>query len=379
MAIVAQSIYTKHYQALQEVIGQIEKGDYDQAMHSVNALIAALPIVPETPDQTQLLFFAEGLRKRLDPGAEEVGNLYLLPNDTGQQIKMFNLMAEKFPLVRLSQEMINRACLDWAGFDRAGRRTGQNQTEITILDIGIGMGQQIVRMLELAFARKIPLQTITIIGIEPAAASLKLAQESLSALANQHEVELIFQGFPQSAENLTELEWFTLSDIVAQSKGKLIINCSFALHHIRPPSLRTALFSRLKQYSPALLTLIEPYADCVTPDLSIRFAQAWRHYGLVFHAIDRIDVAEEDKNRLKRLFFFPEIQDVLSEEQARVEQFETGEMWISRLENAGFETIPIENSSLQTPSCSFIKISQHAQYLSLDVKGYPVLSIIAAR
>jgi hypothetical protein len=379
MAIAAHNIYTKHYQAIQEVIGQIEKGDYDQALHSINALIGTLPVIPETPDQTQLLFFAEGLRKRLDPEAEEVGNLYLIPNDAGQQIKMFNLMAEKFPLVRLSQEMINRACLDWAGLDRTGRRTGQNQTEITILDIGIGMGQQIVRMLELVFARKIPLQTITIIGIEPAAASLKLAEESLLALAKKHEVELIFQGFPQSVEDLTELEWFKLSNILAQSKGKLIINCSFALHHIRPPSLRTALFSRLKQYAPALLTLIEPYADCVTPDLSVRFDQAWRHYGLVFHAIDRIDASQEDKNRIKRLFFFPEIQDVMSEEHHRIEQFETGEMWISRLEDAGFETIPLEHPTLQMPNDTFFTISQHARYMSMDVKGYPLLSLIAAR
>jgi len=374
MAIVAHSIYTKHYQAILEVIGQIEKGDYDQAMHSLNALIANLQAMPETPDQTQLLFFAEGLHKRLDPEAEEVGNLYLLPNDTGQQIRMFNLMAEKFPLVRLSQEMINRACLDWVGME-----TGQNPAEITILDIGIGMGQQIVRMLDQALTRKFPLQAVTVIGIEPAAESLQQAKESLLAWADKHQVELVFQGFQQSVEDLAETEWLQLTDIIARAQGKLVINCSFALHHIRPPSLRTALFSRLKQFSPALLTLLEPYADCVTQDLSARFTHAWHHYGLVFHAIDQIDIAEEDKNRIKRFFFFPEIQDVLSEEHARVEQFETGEMWISRLENAGFETIPIENPSLQIPNCPFAKISHHAQYLSVDVKDYPLLSIIAAR
>jgi hypothetical protein len=127
-----------------------------------------------------------------------------------------------------------------------------------------------------------------------------------------------------------------------------------------------------------MLTLIEPYADFLTQDFSARFAHAWHHYGLVFHAIDQIDADAEDKSQIKRLFFFPEIQDVLSEDQHRVEQFETGEMWISRLEEAGFETMPVESAPSEIPNCSFARIVRHAQYLSMDVAGYPILSIIIA-
>ena len=92
-----------------------------------------------------------------------------------------------------------------------------------------------------------------------------------------------------------------------------------------------------------------------------------------------IDADADDKSRIKRLFFSPEIQDVLSEDQHRVEQFETGEMWISRLKKAGFEAVPIEPTPSPIPNCSFVGIVRHAEYLSMDVAGYPILSIIVAR
>jgi len=41
--------------------------------------------------------------------------------------------------------------------------------------------------------------------------------------------------------------------------------------------------------------------------------------------------------------------------------------------------VPIEPMPSQIPNCSFVGIVRHAEYLSMDVAGYPILSIIVAR
>jgi len=126
------------------------------------------------------------------------------------------------------------------------------------------------------------------------------------------------------------------------------------------------------------MTLIEPYADFLTGDLGRRFTHAWHHYGLVFRAIDQIDAIQEDKNALKSLFFRREIQDVLSDDAYRVEQFETGEMWISRLQESAFQLRPVPAEETRIPNCPSVSFERHEQYWTVNVDGYPILSIIAA-
>src|SRR5690606_15545947 len=106
---------------------------------------------------------------------------------------------------------------------------------VVILDIGIGTGQQIVRLLnDLAKQDCLP-KKLTIIGIEPAQESLPKAQEQLESFARQHpSMDFRFEAIPQAVEHLTESDWQTLESSIRHAQGKLIINASFALHHIRP-------------------------------------------------------------------------------------------------------------------------------------------------
>jgi hypothetical protein len=369
MKTCADRIHPQCYQDIREAVQALVQNNLPKAKACVDSLIAGLPEPPlNRPEDIQTLFFTNAIHKRLNPQADEIGNLYLTP-DQGQQIKMFNFMAEKFPLVRLSQDIINTAYAEEI----------KTATDVVILDIGIGSGQQIVRLLrQLAAMRALP-QQLMVIGIEPAPHSLASAKAALENEAAQNHLAFRFVEIPQAVETMTAQDWLYLEDILRDTPGKRIVNASFALHHIRPIRLRDTLFARLKAFNPAIFGIIEPYADFLTPNLTERFNNAWQHYGLTFRAIDQIDASVDEKNAVKKLFFSREIQDVLAEDEQRTEQFETGEMWAARQQNAAFEPYPLDAASLQNPHCSFVTIRQNSAYIGLNIDDFPIVSIVAGR
>ena len=108
----------------------------------------------------------DALQLRLSP-SPTVSNLYLLPDDENAQIGLFNLMAEKFPVVRLAQWIANTAIL----------KTIATHERAVILDIGMGTGQQMASLLTLAQEQQTALKAITIIGIEPSENSFAKARQ----------------------------------------------------------------------------------------------------------------------------------------------------------------------------------------------------------
>ncbi len=369
MTTKADAIYPAPYHQVKEAIIALHENNVGKAKDVLRTLSEMLPRLYGTSEGTQVLFFIEAIRKRLAPGAPELGNLYLMP-DQGQQIKMFNFMASKFPLVSFAQDIINTACVQeiW------------NEKTVTILDIGIGMGQQIANILERLSISGFDGEKITVIGIEPSETSLDKAQSTLRDIAQQKRLPLQFMAINETIETLmSHSGWTSFEQQLKQAEvGKLIVNASFALHHTQPISHRVSLFRNIKKLKPALLTMIEPYADFVTSRLVDRFDNAWHHYGLTFQAIDQIDASDEEKYLVKQIFFSREIQDVLSKNGHRIEQFETGEQWIKRLKTAGFnpdipKTIPTNISN-----CPFVSVKTFPDYIGLCVDGYPIISIITA-
>lgn len=368
MKTKAPSIYPAYYFSLEEIVHAFEAGHPELAKGLGKTILNELLPSVNTPEGIQALFFLEALQRNLGtPHTSETGNLYLMP-DQGQQIKMFNFMASKFPLVRAAQDIVNSAY---------AKRLQQEQ-DIVLLDIGIGTGQQMVRLIEqLADTGHLP-KRITVIGIEPANESLKLAEANLLGLNDKHPLSLRFIPVHKTLEAFREEDWQQLETVVIETLGPLIINASFALHHVYPPTIRPALFGRLKHLNPAVFALIEPYADFLETNLHKRFQHAWHHYGLTFQAIDQIEAPLEDKSLLKKVFFSREIQDVLSTESSRIEQFETGEMWADRLRQAGFHLKSPNASNDPLPDCPFVTIVREADYISFNVDGFPIVSILIA-
>lgn len=370
MKTIADQIYADQYSNIQALLEALAWTDFKQVSHLLQTALE--PLAKHQPqglnaEETQSLFFLNALQKRLHHGADQLENLYLLP-DQGQQIQMFDFMAQKFPVVRYGQEIINQAYL----------KVLQDQTEITLWDIGIGSGQQMARLLtDLFQAGKKPKQ-VTVIGLDPSAASVAQAEKTLHDTCQAAGVSFRYLGIPKTVEALDELDWRNIHPLLEAARGHWIANASFALHHIRPTPLRSAFFKRIKTYAPGQIGLIEPYADFLTSDLRQRFANAWHHYGLTFWAVDQIDAPVERKSMLKSTFFSREIQDVIGKDDSRVEQFETGEMWVERLQNAGFQVTPPEALAAAIPNFPSVGIQTFEQFAGFTVKGFPIISLILA-
>jgi hypothetical protein len=284
--------------------------------------------------------------------------------DQGQQIRLFNLMAAKFPVVRQAQDIANTLLMDAVA----------EEERFVLLDIGMGTGQQADNLLTRMLERRLPVREVLLIGVEPSGESLATARQRFQAFSDEKSLPIAFFDIQKTAEQLDDADWISIRRQVEGFGGKLLLNASFALHHMQPVAGRTDFFRRLKALNPALLMLIEPYGDYTTDNVIERFHNAWHHYGLTFRAIDTIDASDEEKNEVKRVFFGRELLDVLAS-SGRIEQYETGEMWLERLRDAGFKPFPFPDPA--TDSKGPAHVARHGDYLSFDVHGYPIVAVIA--
>lgn len=367
MKTMAEQIYARQYSHFEKVLQALGTHDLESAKQSLTELSNALDSQTEGPEHIQTSFFVTALEKRLSGNVEIEENLYLLP-DQGQQIQMFNFMAQKFPVVRFAQELVNQQYLEVL----------KGQQDITLWDIGIGNGQQMVRLIEALIRLGQPPRTLAILGLDPSAASLAQAEQALATVCEQAAIEFQFYGFAKTVESLDTTDWEKIERALQLKQGLWVANASFALHHIAPVAERTRFFAKLRALNPALFCLIEPYADFLEPTLKTRFENAWHHYGLAFWAIDQIDAPLKNRNLLKSVFFGREIIDVIAKDTGRIEQFETGEMWAQRLRDSQFLSTPVTVSESVIPGFESIRIQSCETYTGLMAQGHPVISILRA-
>ena len=302
----------------------------------------------------------KALNKRIH--SEFIGeNIYLGKYEVSQ-IQLFNILIEQFPFVKYSQQIVNTAIVE----------TLEGQEEATIVDIGIGLGTQVVNIIERAQSLT-RLKKLNVIGIEPFGDALAKAEQAILALNDRMPFTITFKGICDSVENLDLSSLGYLSGVV-------IVNASLALHHIQSDEQRSATLSRIKrQINPDAFFLIEPNVDHFEPDFQARFRNCYHHFYALFQVIDRLNASEEEKNALK-LFFGREIEDVIGkEEKDRFEKHEPATRWIERLLKNRFS---IKNDFLQTemdPGCG-VEIRFHPEgFLGFTFEGETALAVICAQ
>lgn len=368
MQTIARQIYPERFRQVEAIVGAIRANDPALAKGLLSRHLDELTFITGNAERLQTELFLEALRTRLkemESGPESSVNLYLTP-DQGRQIRLFNLMAAKFPVVRQAQDIANTLLMDAVA----------QEDRFILLDIGMGTGQQAANLVTRMRERCLSVQEILLIGIDPSEESLFTARRRFQELAEESGLSIAFTDLRKTAEQMDEADWMSIQRQVDDFGGTLILNASFALHHMQPVAGRTDFFRRLKSLEPALFMLIEPYGDYTTDDVLERFHNAWHHYGLTFRAIDTIDASDEEKNELKRVFFGRELLDVLAL-SGRIEQYETGEMWLERLQDAGFKPFPFQwADSAESESGGPTRIARHGDYLSFDVHGYPIVAVI---
>jgi len=320
------------------------------------------------PDDLKYYIFAAALAKRLESDKAGDINLYLRKFEH-PQISLFNLLAQHLPTVSLAGRVANDLLCRFLG----------NREEVTLLDIGIGTGQQELALLyELARRGALP-EYLTIVAVEPSAASLREAERCLTQAARTLQLPFTFVPILAVAEEMDEAQWATIADAAAAKP--LVVHAAFAAHHVRDrvagECARDALFRRLRTLGPEAVVLAEPNSDHHTDVFPMRFENCWRHFSLTFELIGRLGVTQDECAAMK-LFFAREIEDILGNaEETRCERHESTDAWLSRLTRCGFRPYRAFDLTgrFDHPSVSVVP---REGYVGLDYAGETLVSVLCA-
>lgn len=301
----------------------------------------------------------KALNKRVR--SEFIGeNIYLGRYETSQ-IQLFNILIEKFPFVRFSQQIVNEAIVEEM----------RDTDTVTLLDIGIGQGTQVLNIIEQAKALN-GLRHLHIIGVEPYREALAKAETDILSCQLNTPFQVTFHGVAKGFEQVDVTDLGPLP-------GKVIVNASLALHHIQSDSQRMEAIGKVRQMNPGAFFLIEPNVDHYELDFFARFQHCYHHFYSIFQVIDRIEnIDQKEKNALK-LFFGREIEDIIGkEEKDRYEKHELASRWLERLRDHQFTIRPDLLKKPVEPGCG-VEISYHKEgFLGFTFQQETVLAVMYA-
>lgn len=350
------------FEALCQAVEETHVGRADTARRWLDKLRGLID--PENArDDFLYLLYHDALTKRLGTDQDGGDNLYL--RRLGRpQIELFDLVAEHLPVVKFAGR-IGGALL---ARHLAGRHTA------TLLSIGIGSGVQEAALLTALAKQGTAPGRLTVIGVDPAVASLQQAERSLRDTG----VTVDFHGVARFAEYMTDDDW----DLVRRAPRPLVMNAAFALHHLRNTSSgadeRSTFFARLREAEPEAVVLCEPDSDHHRVSLPERFHNSWRHFHHVFRLIDALDVSAADRNAMK-LFFRREVADIVgtADDEERYERHEPTARWLDRLRQAGFRPAPAPAGTLpETAHPAFVRRDPDSVRIGFD--GESLVAVIHA-
>lgn len=349
---------------LEGVACSIARGELDRADRDLQGLLSEAARDAD-PRAVNLCVFGAALARRIAGASEQEANLYLQRHEL-PQIQLFDLLATAAPFVGLAGVIANaeivRAC--------AGEACP------TLVDVGIGTGRQVVALLQ-AMAREGTLpRSLTVVGVEPSASSLELAQRNVAAAAKAVGTEVAFHGFHAAAESLMPADWRAVR---AACTSRPVVNASFALHHVADVGgrdVRDDVLRRLRGLRPKLLVLSEPDVHHLERDFLRRFRNCWEHFSAAFDAIDATGADRRDKAALKACFFGREIADILAApEPLRSERHESTASWLARLASTGWES---DFRGALPPSRDGVTPRRRPGRASLEFGGTPLVSVMCA-
>lgn len=308
----------------------------------------------EKLDDSEAMFgyvLAKAMRKHV-AGGQSNEHIYVQQFEI-PQIRLFELLIKQLPLATLTQHCANALLME----------SLKNAENPVLMDIGIGTGMQIVNVLQLlAEQADNQIKHLILVGIEPFADALQTAEKSFNGLNLPFQLTFI--------PHIAFIEKMTLAEIRAllpTHYDALVVNASFALHHIQKAAQRETVFGYIRDLAPKAFVLSEPVSDHFEPHYADRFHNAVTHYGLVFEVIDSLDITKKEKAALK-LFFSREIDDVLGHtENVRVEKQYATHQWLELFRTTGF--------TLEKPFTSFAEVQEmNGAVLRVDLpKRYAVV------
>jgi hypothetical protein len=356
---MSQTTQCNIYETLNDFMKTASRFD-GQSKREIESFFAYCTEGMETDSEKLLAtLIIKALNKKIN--SESIGENIYLGKFEISQIQLFDILIDKFPFVKYSQHITNTAIVE----ELWGSR------EATIMDIGIGLGTQVLNIIEKAKTLD-SLEKLHVVGIEPFGDALAKAEAAILGCNGKVPFEVTFTGIHDSVENVD-------FSAIPTPGGKFVVNASLALHHIQSAQQRSEIIAKVKGLNPSAFVLIEPNVNHYEPDFYRRFQNCYKHFHNIFQVIDRIEnISNNDKNALK-LFFGREIEDVIGkEEKDRFEKHELAANWIGRLQESNFS---IKNDFLKQPveaGCGVV-INYHEEgFLGFTHGDETVLAVIYA-
>ncbi|MCG8702267.1 MAG: GRAS family protein, partial [Bacteroidales bacterium] len=177
--------------------------------------------------------FIKAIKQFIGPGKIDE-NIYLKEFEI-PQIELFNILIDKFPFVKHSQRIVNHSICNLA----------TSRKELVVIDIGLGLGVQMVNLLRQL--ERSNLEIVTLIGIEPSIEALNKAELAIAEVSEELSYELNFIPINGLIEKLFFNE---LENTLADLSGDVVINASLALHHIQNLEQRQMVINNLYKLKP---------------------------------------------------------------------------------------------------------------------------------
>ncbi|RRB04031.1 GRAS family protein [Larkinella rosea] len=327
-------------------------------------LQAHLSAIEAQPELLLDTLFLKAIRDHVQPQAGSHEHLYLQRFEI-PQIVLFDVLINRMPFVVMSHAITNRAMVN-------ALKTAENAV---VMDVGIGRGIQIVRLLDELIKTENRLQKLTLVGVEPFAEAVAFAETQIRQTAEKAPFAVEFVSLVSLVE---ELAPDALAQTVPPEYDRLVINSSLTIHHLPTVSQRQAFFHQIQSLQPDLLLLTEPHSDHLEPDWRRRTLNAYNHYGAAFGVIDSLDIDTTAKNGLK-MFFGREIDDVVGHsDDNRFEKHQPAEQWIQYLQESGFSLVPDFDIPATLPPSPIVLQEKPGGYLAMEYEGVNVLSIFQA-
>ena len=317
------------------------------------------------PDKELINHLRRALHARFQGIApEHIQNTYLKEFEI-PQIRLFDILANSFPLVLQAQQLVGN-CINALASD---------QQHLCIIDVGIGRSVQMARILQLLNECK-SLETVTLIGIEIQKESLEYSKNLLNGMKSALNFKLQFYPINQAIE---EIDFDEIRNLIPANNGKLIINASLALHHVQAKEKRAHVLGCLAALNPDLLALIEPNVNCFTNDFEERCCNAYEHFGALYAYINTLTLKDEEKKGLKQ-FFSNELFDAIAlPDEYRFEKYDLSENWSALGKSFGLTNFNIQQF-IQAPSIPGIEVAYNENgFVNFGFGQTDILGIIALK
>lgn len=328
----------------------------------VQKTLDRLTLAVGPPDQQLVTQLEQALIYRhTHDGKGSAQNTYLKDFEI-PQIKLFDILANHFPLVLESQQMAHECLL----------RQMKDCRHLCIVDLGIGRSVQMQRLLH-SLNESTSLEQVTLIGVDIMQQALQHSDQLLTHEKSNLRFRLDFHFINDVVE---KLDFEKIRSLIPADKDLVYINASLTLHHVQQGEERDALFSSCLSLSPDLMTLIEPNTSTFTDNFDLRIHRAIEHFYALYYYTNTLLLREEEKRSLKTFFGNDFFDPIAHSDEARFEKLERGEEWIARASRAGFTPFA-EKETVEAKRIENIDLRvDEAHYISFCYKGVDLLSLI---